>query len=128
MVTLAPGMRYLGVSGKRSTTRCRVWDSTTTPRSFPSMAWRQRPSAEGGIVFPNLDSVAQFRVQTSSFSAENGRQPLQVQMITKSGTNEIHGTLWEFLRNDALDARNTFANRSPSCAAISMASAPGRRW
>ena len=52
-------------------------------------------------------------MSTSNFSAENGRNPVQVNMVTKSGTNEFHVTLWEFLRNNALDARNTFAQSTP---------------
>jgi len=40
-------------------------------------------------------------------------QPLQVKLITKGGTNQLHGTLFEFLRNDKLDARNTFATTRP---------------
>jgi hypothetical protein len=71
------------------------------------------PSTEAGMAFPNLEAVDQFRVQTSSFSAENGRDPVQVTMVTKSGTNQFHGTLWEFLRNDKLDARNSFLVSKP---------------
>jgi hypothetical protein len=68
---------------------------------------------EGSTAIPNPDTIAQFTVSTSNFSAENGRNPVQVNMVTKSGTNEYHVTLWEFLRNDALDARNTFASHNP---------------
>ena len=68
---------------------------------------------EGGTAIPNPDTIAQFNVSTSNFSAENGRNPIQITMVTKSGTNEFHGALWEFLRNDALDARNTFAASNP---------------
>src|SRR6266481_9090481 len=68
---------------------------------------------EGSTATPNPDTIAQFNVSTSNFSAENGRNPMQVNMVTRSGTNEFHVTLWEFLRNDALDARNTFANSNP---------------
>jgi hypothetical protein len=68
---------------------------------------------EGSTAIPNPDTIAQFNVSTSNFSAENGRNPVQVTMVTKSGTNEFHATLWEFLRNDALDARNTFAASNP---------------
>ena len=68
---------------------------------------------EGGTAIPNPDTIAEFRVQTSNFSAENGRNPIQITLITKSGTNDFHATAWEFLRNDALDARNTFASSNP---------------
>ena len=68
---------------------------------------------EGGTAIPNPDTIAQFNVSTSNFSAENGRNPVQVSMVTKSGTNDFHVTLWEFLRNDDLDARNTFASSNP---------------
>lgn len=68
---------------------------------------------EGGTAIPNPDTVAQFNVATSNFSAANGRNPVLVSVVTKSGTNEFHGALWEFLRNDALDARNAFAVSNP---------------
>ena len=64
---------------------------------------------ERGMAIPNVDTIAEFSVETNSFSAEQGRNPLQVLMLTKSGTNEFHGTAWEFLRNEKLDAFNTFA-------------------
>ena len=68
---------------------------------------------EGSTSIPNPDTIAQFNVSTSNFSAENGRNPVQVNMVTKSGTNEYHVTLWEFFRNNDLDARNTFASGTP---------------
>ncbi len=68
---------------------------------------------EGSTAIPNPDTIAEFSVSTSNFSAENGRNPVQVNMVTKSGTNEYHVTLWEFLRNNDLDARNTFADTVP---------------
>jgi hypothetical protein len=68
---------------------------------------------EGGTAIPNPDTIAEFNVSTSNFSAVNGRNPLYVQMVTKSGTNQYHVTLWEFLRNNDLDARNFFAAANP---------------
>lgn len=114
MVNLVPGMRYLNVGGNTldHSVQGLGQHNDATQFSVDGMDAND-PSLEQGIAFPNLDSVAQFRVETSSFSAENGREPLQVQMITKSGTNAFHGTLWEFVRNDALDARNTFATDIP---------------
>ena len=63
----------------------------------------------GAGLIPNLDSIAEFRLITNSFDAEYGRFSGSVMnAITKSGTNGIHGTAFEFLRNDKFDARNFF--------------------
>lgn len=59
---------------------------------------------------PAVDSVEEFKVQSGSMSAEYGfTAGGAVNLVTRSGGNQLHGTLYEFLRNDALDARNTFA-------------------
>ena len=63
----------------------------------------------GASVIPNLDSVAEFRLITNSFDAEYGRfSGAVMNAVTKAGTNSIHGTAFEFLRNDKMDARNFF--------------------
>ncbi len=59
---------------------------------------------------PAVDAVEEFKVQTNTMSAEFGfTAGGVVNLVTKSGTNMIHGTLYEFLRNDKVDARNAFA-------------------
>ena len=64
----------------------------------------------GAGLVPNLDSVEEFRLITNSFDAEYGKfSGAVMNAITKSGTNGFHGDVFEFLRNDALDARNYFA-------------------
>jgi len=61
------------------------------------------------VVGPPPDAIAEFKVQTNSMSAEFGRSGGAVLNVTiKSGTNNLHGTVYEFLRNSALDAKNYF--------------------
>jgi len=63
----------------------------------------------GAAIIPNLDSIQEFQVLTSSFNAEYGNfSGGQVLVTTKSGTNDFHGSAFEFLRNTNLDARNYF--------------------
>src|SRR6202140_5036141 len=65
------------------------------------------------VVLPPLDAVEEFKVQTSDFSAEFGRSGAAVLNATiKSGTNSYHGAVWEFLRNDKLDAADWFTNNN----------------
>jgi hypothetical protein len=58
-----------------------------------------------------VEGMQEFRVQTSSYAPEFGRMPgAQVSVLTRSGTNQFHGALFDFFRNDVLDARDWFAN------------------
>jgi Carboxypeptidase regulatory-like domain len=56
----------------------------------------------------SIDAMQEFRVQTSTFAPENGRSPVQVSIVTRSGTDQFHGTVYDYLRNNFLDARNYF--------------------
>jgi Carboxypeptidase regulatory-like domain len=63
------------------------------------------------VVLPPVDAIQEFKVQTSDFSAEFGRSGAAVLNATiKSGTNNFHGDVWEFFRNDKLDAADFFEN------------------
>ena len=62
---------------------------------------------------PPVDATQEFRIQTNNFAAEYGRSAgAVVNFSIKSGTNQIHGTVYEFFRNKSLDANNFFQNRA----------------
>src|SRR5262249_32511615 len=64
------------------------------------------------LTFPSIDAIQEFRVERNSFSAEFGQaQGAVINLITKGGTNQFHGSVFEFFRNDALNANSFFLNQ-----------------
>jgi hypothetical protein len=60
----------------------------------------------------SVDAMQEFRIQTSTFAPEFGRTPGgQISIVTRSGSNQFHGTLFDYFRNDVLDARDWFVSR-----------------
>ena len=75
----------------------------------------QNPRDAGAQARPPLDSLQEFKFQTSGYSAEYGRLAGGVvNMVLRSGTNQIHGSLFEYVRNDFFDARNFFDGATKS--------------
>jgi hypothetical protein len=92
---LNPG--NMSVSGQRETANGFVVNGSSVEEDFNN----------GASVIPNLDSIAEFRVLTSGFDAEYGNfSGGQVLVVTKTGTNQLHGSAFEFARNTNLDATN----------------------
>ncbi|MBI1354229.1 MAG: hypothetical protein GC160_07775 [Acidobacteria bacterium] len=100
------GGRFGGfsVGGQRTTQNNFILDGVDNNGS--ELAGAQRRSE---MVQPSIDAIQEFKVQTNSYAAEYGRaMGGVVNVTTKSGTNRLHGTLFEFLRNENLDAKNFF--------------------
>ena len=78
---------------------------------------------EAGSVaqLPSIDSIQEFQVQTNNYAAEYGRSSGSiVNLVTKSGTNQLHGSVYEFFRNNVLDARNFFADPAFAAPALRL--------
>jgi len=89
----------VSVNGQRENGNTFLVNGTDTGRAFDN----------GAPVVPILDGIEEFRVITSTPDAEYGRfSGAVVNVVTKSGTNDFHGSLFDFLRNDKLDARGYF--------------------
>ncbi len=100
------GGRFGGfsVGGQRTTQNNYLLDGVDN--NGAELAGAQR---RGDMVQPSIDAIQEFKVQTNAYSAEYGRaMGGVVNVTTKSGTNALHGTLFEFVRNEKMDAKNFF--------------------
>ena len=112
------GNLTIAVSGSRSTWQNYTLDGiTNTDIDFNTY-----------ILQPSVDALQEFKVQSGIYPAEFGREAGQVNVSTKPGTNEYHGTVYEFLRNDKLDAKDyDFASASRSATNPPPKKAPYRQ-
>ena len=85
------------------------------------MAVRSDQGGNPGIGIVNPDAIQEFKIQTSLYDAGYGRNPgANVNVVTKSGTNQFHGTAFEFFRNADLNANDFFRKISPPSMASPM--------
>jgi hypothetical protein len=103
-VMLPPGSTLPRINGSRPRVSEYIYDGISVLQPEPGQV----------AYFPVVDAIQEFRVETNSYSSEYGRSNGGVIMVNhKSGSNEFHGTLFEFFRNEALNARNVFATTGP---------------
>lgn len=100
---------YLTVDGVSANVGVRATDSLVSQELNGSIMSSGMAGGSQGVV--SIDEVQEFRVQTSSFAPEFGRTPgAQIQVSTRGGSNSFHGTVYEYLRNSAMDATDWFVN------------------
>ncbi|HJZ95489.1 MAG TPA: TonB-dependent receptor, partial [Candidatus Solibacter sp.] len=91
----------MAVNGNRSVDNNWQLDGGT----YTNRNWGSAPT------LPNPDTIQEFSVRTSNFDAANRGAGASIKLTTRSGTNQMHGTIFEFVRNDIADARNFFDTR-----------------
>ncbi|MBV8819904.1 MAG: carboxypeptidase regulatory-like domain-containing protein [Acidobacteriaceae bacterium] len=92
--------RSLLVGGQRESSTSYLYDGVEM----------RNPRIGDSSITPSLDAVQEFKIQRNFFQAEFGNSPAIINVASRSGTNEFHGAVFEFLRNDAMDARNFFSS------------------
>lgn len=119
LLLLQPGVNVAGVSGTQSLSYTRTFGTTYNP-SVNGQSNRANMYLLDGVVNietfgnayavpPILDTIQEFKVQSHNDSSDIGMAAGgTINVATKSGTNELHGTAWEFMQNDAMNARNAF--------------------
>jgi Carboxypeptidase regulatory-like domain len=118
LTQLTPGATYTpgGQNPYTSSTAIRASsvnvtiNSGTTDQTGWTLDGSSILEVEGGgtLVQPNVDALQEFKVEAGDMGAEFGRTPTVVTAVIKSGTNQFHGDLWEFVRNTVFDANNFF--------------------
>ncbi len=110
LVTLSPGVALPNgsflprINGSRPRTNEYIYDGISVLQPEPGQA----------VYYPIVDGMAEFKLNVNAYSPEYGRSNGgTVIVIGKSGSNQFHGTLFEFFRNEALNARNLFAQFGP---------------
>lgn len=120
LATLLPGVTVSTVrtaltAGDRSANSFSVNGSRTNETDYQIDGMRFAGSYNNsGLEYPSPDALEEFKLVTNAYGAEYGFYAGSIfTAVTRSGSNQLHGALWEFLRNDKLNARNSFSSTVP---------------
>ena len=106
--TLGKGSSLIAVNGGGTNQNTYLQDGVSI-NNFYSLGTNVEGTIYASLATPNPDTIAEFKIQTSTYDAGYGRNPgANVNVVTKSGTNEFHGTAFEFFRNTVLNANDFF--------------------
>ena len=107
LAQIDPGNDGIFVHGSRS------YDNSYEFDGVPVTDLQASSIASGGVPIPNPDAIQEFKVQTGLYNASFGEHAgASVSLVTKSGTNALHGSVFEFVRNNVLNANDFFRNRA----------------
>ncbi|MPY87686.1 MAG: TonB-dependent receptor plug domain-containing protein [Luteitalea sp.] len=108
LAKLVPGVAQL--AGTSQSTGLAINGQRANQIGFYFDGMDTRTEERGKPAFrPSVEAIQEFRIQESNFSAEYGRTPAAINLTLRPGTNDVHGTVFEFLRDDAFDARDVFS-------------------
>ncbi len=114
LAALTPGALTTQVTGQAGpltgSTKVQIAGGQSSKTEFLIDGISSQEQGLDGVQFvPSVDAIGEFKVQSNAFAAEYGRGTAIINATIKSGGNELHGTLFHFLRNEKLDARNFFS-------------------
>jgi Carboxypeptidase regulatory-like domain len=110
--TIGKGSAAINVNGAAAIQNNYLMDGVPVTNASSNAAAGES-GTESFIAIPDPDSIAEFKIQTSTYDASFGRNPgANVNVVTKSGTNDFHGTGFEFFRNTVLNANDWFLNHA----------------
>ena len=134
IVTLSPGVASdvtdAGAFGRGTTTFVAA-GTTATENNFQMDGveindLQSSGSFSGGVAIPNPDTIAEFKVQTSQYDASYGRNAgANVNLVTRTGSNQFHGSVWEFFRNEDLNANSYFLKQQGQARPVLRQNQPG---